>query len=231
MSDKYQSGKYWEENATFHEEDSDFKFQNFMTLLLRNPRVNMSGIVDMGCGAGRIIWNFSERYKNITCKGIDLNKEMVAYAAQKYHNPNLFFDTDAETVKGDPSFNMVVLADVFEHIDDYLGFLKDINRNFSYQLFNIPLDLSVISLARNGPIKTRNAVSHLHYFYDKLILQILEENGFKIIDYLYADNVLFANKKKKGVARVLHTGKLLFGRLASLFLGKSKASLYLGGFL
>lgn|GEM_PF-6550114 len=80
MDNKYQTGKYWEKNTRFHEEDSDFKFQNFMTLLKRNPHVKIHGLINMGCGAGRITWQFSEKYEHIKCVGIDLSENIIAYA-------------------------------------------------------------------------------------------------------------------------------------------------------
>ena len=71
MEEKYINGKYWEENETLHEEDSDFKSEHFLTLLKRNPLIPTKKIVDIGCGAGRIIWNFSKEYPESTCVGVD----------------------------------------------------------------------------------------------------------------------------------------------------------------
>ena len=126
---------------------------------------------------------------------------------KKYANDNLSFQTDMNNLKTDKSYNLILLADVFEYIEDYIGFLKEVNRQFTYQLFNIPQDLSIRALVRNGPIKARKEFSHLHYFYDKLALQMLEENGFWIIDFFYADNVGFDYRNRTGVAKVLCFGK------------------------
>ena len=92
MDSQYTTGKYWEENSSMLEDDSDFKFDHFCKLLNRNKVVNPSGVIYMGCGAGRIIWNFSKEYLNINCKGIDLSERVITYAKHRYSNDNLSFE-------------------------------------------------------------------------------------------------------------------------------------------
>jgi predicted TPR repeat methyltransferase len=228
MENLYQTGEYWEKNSSFHEEDSDFKFQNFMVLVTRNPEISISGIVDLGCGAGRITWNFSNHFKEVSCVGVDLDHSIVKYASNKYQNENLSYQTGLESIKGDKSYNLVVLADVFEHIVDYIGFLQGIKKEFTYQLFNIPLDLSVRTLLTNGPIGARNAFGHLHFFYDKLALRILEDNGFDVIDYFYTDNISFEGSKQKGITKGIYFFKSIISRVSRLLIGQSKTSVIFG---
>lgn len=227
MNNQYENGEYWAVNSSFHEEDSDFKFQNFLTLLKRNPQAVWEGITDLGCGAGRIIWNFSNQYPQSKCLGLDLNPEIIAYADQKYQNTNLAFEVATKNIPADLS-GLVILADVFEHAEDYLGLLKSVNHRFSYYLFNIPLDLSIRSLIRNEPIQLRKNYGHLHYFYDKLALQMLTENGFQVVDFLYADNVGFDYISKRGMSKFVYLLKLSFAKIFSAVFGKSRTSMLLG---
>ena len=230
MDNKYVNGKYWEENETLHEEDSDFKFQHFLTLLKRNPLITISNIVDLGCGAGRIIWNFSKEYPDSKCVGVDLSEKIIQYAKEKYNRQNLTYYTQTEFNEKQEEFKLVVLADVFEHIEDYIGFLKDVRSKYQYQLFNIPLDLSIKYLLNDRPLKMRSSVGHLHYFYDKLILKILEDNGFKVIDYLYANNIETETEWRNSFLKYKHLiKKYILKGLVSLF-GESLVSKLYGGF-
>lgn len=228
MENQYQTGKYWENNNSFHEEDSDFKFRNFLTLLKRNPQIAITGMVDLGCGAGRITWHFSNTFKKIRCAGIDLDPDIINYADNKYQNENLFYQTAFENTKADQSFNLVLLADVFEHVENYIGFLQELRQDFSYQLFNIPLDLSVRTLLSNGVMDSRKAFGHLHYFYDKLALRMLEDNGFTVIDYLYTDNISFESSKKKGITKASYFLKSILSKITCLLIGQSRTSILFG---
>ena len=60
MEDRYINGKYWIDNKSLHEEDSDFKFSNLSTLIKRNHSISIKGIVDIGCGAGKIKYIFQK---------------------------------------------------------------------------------------------------------------------------------------------------------------------------
>lgn len=230
MDSQYTTGKYWEENSSLHEEDSDFKFDHFLTLLKRNRAVNPTGVIDMGCGAGRIIWNFSKEYPNIKCKGIDLSEKVISYAKQRYSNSNLSFEVQSSSYRPEESFNLVLLADVFEHVADYIGFLAEIKSTYKYQLFNIPMDLSVRYLLNDHPLETRASVGHLHYFYDKLILKILDENGFKVIDYSYANNLEMETLKVNGFVKYRYKMKKAFVKMLISFFGESLTSKLYGGF-
>jgi predicted TPR repeat methyltransferase len=230
MEDRYINGKYWIDNKTLHEEDSDFKFINLRTLIKRNHSIYLKGIVDIGCGAGKIIYNFSKDYPKIKRVGVDLSETIIEHAKHNYINPNLRYLTEKEFIRNEDDLNLVILADVFEHVENYIGFLKEARSKYQYQLFNIPLDLSVRYLLNNQPLVTRASVGHLHYFYDKLILKILEENGFKIIDYLYANNIENELKKLKGVSKYMQLVKKYFQGLLVVIFGKSMASRLYGGY-
>ncbi len=230
MEDRYISGKYWVENKTLHEEDSDFKFNNLSLLLKRNQYIPIKGIVDIGCGAGKIIYNFSKEFPKTKCVGVDLSETIIEHAKRKYNNSNLSYYTQKEFTRNEDDLNLVILADVFEHIENYIGFLKEARSKYQYHLFNIPLDLSVRYLLNNRPLAMRASVGHLHYFYDKLILKILEENGFKIIDYLYANNTEHALNNLKGYSKYKQLVKKYFQAVLAVIFGKSMASRLYGGY-
>ena len=84
------------------------------------------------------------------------------------------------------SFDVLLAIDVFEHIDDYLGFLKKVKNKARFKVFHIPLDLSLQTLFRVSPIlKQRESVGHLHYFFKDTALATLKYCGYDVIDSFY----------------------------------------------
>ena len=76
--------------------------------------------------------------------------------------------------------------DVFEHVEDYFGFLRKLREKAEYKIFHIPLDLSVQTVLRSSPIiKGRKSVGHIHYFTKETALETLKDTGYEIIDYFY----------------------------------------------
>jgi hypothetical protein len=54
-----------------------------------------------------------------------------------------------------------------------------------YKIFHIPLDISVVSIIRNGLHSTRKKYGHLHFFNPQLALDSLEMCGYEVLDTFY----------------------------------------------
>jgi 2-polyprenyl-3-methyl-5-hydroxy-6-metoxy-1,4-benzoquinol methylase len=97
----------------------------------------------------------------------------------RFRLENLLQDADAY-------FDLVLAIDVFEHVDDYLGFLTRLRRKGQFKLFHIPLDLSVQSVLRASQIlKQRKTVGHLHHFTKETALAALTDTAYEILDCFY----------------------------------------------
>jgi 2-polyprenyl-3-methyl-5-hydroxy-6-metoxy-1,4-benzoquinol methylase len=80
-------------------------------------------------------------------------------------------------------FDLVLAIDVFEHVPDYLGFLKAIREHADYAVFHIPLDLTVLNLLNPMALAhTRNTLGHLHFFDRESALVTLKDCGYTIIN-------------------------------------------------
>ena len=64
----------------------------------------------------------------------------------------------------DRSFDILLCIDVFEHVEDYIGFVKILKSKATYKIFHIPLDISVLSVLRDSMMSARQISGHLHYF-------------------------------------------------------------------
>jgi cyclopropane fatty-acyl-phospholipid synthase-like methyltransferase len=88
-------------------------------------------------------------------------------------------------------FDIVMAIDVFEHVEDYFGFLRKLKEKAEYKIFHIPLDLSVQTVFRSSPIiKGRKSVGHIHYFTKETALETLKDTGYSIVDYFYTGGSL-----------------------------------------
>ena len=97
------------------------------------------------------------------------------------------------------------MSDVFEHVDDYYGFLQALKKKAKYLIFNIPLQINFISLLRRKNIFeiSYNQVGHLHFFSNKTAKLALEKNGYQILHTAYAKNRFFEIKKKFRIKKFL----------------------------
>ncbi len=81
--------------------------------------------------------------------------------------------------------------DVFEHIEDYFGFLRKLKNKAVYKIFHIPLDLSVQSVFRSSRLmNARSSVGHIHYFTKETALATLKDTGYEVVDYFYTNSSL-----------------------------------------
>ena len=125
----------------------------------------------------------------------------------------------------DEFFDLLLVIDVFEHVDDYLGFLRKLRKYAKYKVFHIPLDMSVQSVFRVSPIlNARAKVGHLHYFNKETALMSLEYAGYKIIDSFFTAGAI--ETYRPGLGR-----KVLFlPRKLAYYLNKDFAARIFGGF-
>jgi 2-polyprenyl-3-methyl-5-hydroxy-6-metoxy-1,4-benzoquinol methylase len=123
--------------------------------------------------------------KNISFVGYEISPQAFELCKQrtedrlKFKMENMFEDENA-------FFDITMAIDVFEHVEDYFGFLRNLHKKGKFNIFHIPLDLSVQTILRMSPIlRGREKVGHIHYFTKDTALATLKDAGFKIIDYFY----------------------------------------------
>ena len=71
-------------------------------------------------------------------------------------------------------FDLLLMLDVFGHVEDYMGLVRSVRSKAKQKLFHIPLDLSVQAVVRkNGLLLRRDHHAHLHYFTKETALRTL----------------------------------------------------------
>ena len=178
----YSDGTYLRKNPTWHAEDANYKTRDIVTLLARR-RIHPRTICDVGCGAGAILELLSHKLDPpAICTGYEISEQALALCRPR-ECANLHFVPGSLPEEG-TRFDLVLAIDVVEHVDDYLGFLRELRNRGTHKIFRIPLNLSVQSvLFGSRPIlQARESFGHLHYFTRETALATLQGSGYRILD-------------------------------------------------
>jgi len=183
MADRYKNGTYLNNNPSWHEEDSQWKAKNIFKII-QNNSLAPTKICEIGCGAGEILNQLSQFFPDARLYGYEISPHAFEICKKKA-KPNLTFKL-IDLLEENEQFDILLAIDVFEHVEDYLGFLRGLKEKADFKIFHVPLDLSVQSVFRSSPIiKIRKSVGHLHYFTKETALETLRDSGYEIIDYAY----------------------------------------------
>ena len=182
---KYVTREYLDNNPTWHVEDSPWKAEQILKMFKRNS-LQPDSICEIGCGAGEILRQLLlQMDSKTTFVGYEISPYAFELCMQRqtrrldYKLCNLFDDAAAY-------YDIVMAIDVFEHVEDYFGFLRNLRNKGKYKLFHIPLDMSVKAVLKMIPIMdSREKVGHIHYFSKETALATLKDTGYEIIDYFY----------------------------------------------
>jgi hypothetical protein len=182
---------YLKNNPTWHIEDSPWKATQIIKMIDRN-KLQIKTIAEIGCGAGEILTQLHEKLqdKNIEFAGYEIASDAIQMCQERI-KPRLQFYQEDLTTK-DAHFDLLLMIDVFEHVEDYMGFIRRASKKATYTIFHIPLDMSIIGLLRNMPIKDRERMGHIHYFMKDTALSTLMDCGQEVIDYFYTPGSLEA---------------------------------------
>ena len=223
-STTYEDGSYLAKNPTWHEEDSSWKAGEIRKILGRN-KIEPSTICEVGCGAGEILTCLANSYStNVLFSGYEISPQAFTICKNKERQNLRYFLGDLLDDK-EASFEVVMAIDVFEHVEDYIGFLRKFRAKGKYKVFHIPLDLSVQAVLRSRPIlEGREKVGHIHYFTKETALAVLRDTGYKVVDYSYTSISLEYSKYGWKNRLMKLPRKLLFA------IHKDLAARILGGF-
>ena len=212
----YSNQKYLQNNPNWHVEDSPYKAE-LISKAINRSKIKFKNMVDIGCGAGMVLQILSEKYPDKFFHGIDISPD-VAKFWEKRNKTNLKFSASTEEF-----FDVALCLDVFEHVEDYLGFLRSIKPKAKFFIFNIPLDMNVVKLLSPGIRYARQNVGHLHYFNSFTAIETLKQCDYKVVDsYL---SPAFLKTKPRNIKQLL----LVVPRLLTLILGKKFGSILFGG--
>lgn len=180
----YSDGSYLRQNPHWHVGDSAWKATHIATMLQRNS-LTPSSIGEVGCGAGEVLIELARHLPpGVRFDGYEISPDAYAICAPKSTKAIRFHLGDL--MKQDQHFDLALAIDVFEHVEDYFAFLRQLKPKAQHKIFHIPLELSALMVARPRPLlHQRRSVGHLHHFSKETALATLQDTGYQVIDYTY----------------------------------------------
>lgn len=179
LADRYKDGTHLERTQSWHVQHSPWKARHIERLLARNHMIPAT-IADVGCGGGEIIRQLSLNHPNTRYVGYELSPQAFELCRTReservrYRCENIL-DADAH-------YDCLLCIDVFEHVEDYMGFLRGLKPKAEYKIFHIPLDISLWSVLGRSMAHARHQMGHLHYFTYETAIATLSDCGYEIVD-------------------------------------------------
>src|SRR2546430_652791 len=143
----YLDGEYQLKNPAWHVEESAWKAWQILRILRRN-RVSPATVCEVGCGAGEVLKQLQQRLSGEpTFWGYDISPQAMELAKSRANERLRFRLGDLGDVE-DGYFELILVLDVIEHLQDYFGFLSDLKDKGRHKIFHIPLDLCAQTVLR-----------------------------------------------------------------------------------
>jgi cyclopropane fatty-acyl-phospholipid synthase-like methyltransferase len=207
MQSIYTSGDYLQTTQTWHAEDSPWKAEQIMRMLQKHA-LQPKSLTEIGCGAGNILRELSQYdyLQGTHFSGYDISPQAIRLC-QEHASSNLkFYQQDLLATDSSESLDMLLAMDVFEHVPDYMGFIKGCKRKATYKLYHIPLEIHVSSVLRNSFIQSRYTIGHIHYFSADSALATLRDTGHEVVDFAYTNGALDLFRQHPSVKRAIANG-------------------------
>src|ERR1017187_4947833 len=118
FEDIYTSGEYLERNPGWHVEESPWKAKQILRMLAQN-HLHPQSVCEVGCGVGEILKQLQNNMDD-TCIfwGYDISPQALEFAKER-ENERLHFKLADFTQERDASFELVLIMDVIEHLENY----------------------------------------------------------------------------------------------------------------
>ena len=132
----YQDGTYLENRPTWHLEDSQWKANNILKIIMQN-KLTAKTVCEIGCGAGEIL---NQLHKKIALDteffGYELSPQAYKMCKKREKDRIKFYNTDFLTYSK-KNYDLFLVIDVIEHIEDFFGFLSKLRSSGLYYIFHI----------------------------------------------------------------------------------------------
>ncbi len=200
----YHDGSYRENNPDWHAIDSRWKAELIASMLTRNA-VEYRSCVEVGCGAGQVLSHLAELIPGKAYTGYDVSPDAAALWGSLQQTSVSYrlgdFRSTSET------YDLLLLIDVFEHVEDYMGFLRSLSRRARWYVFHIPLEAHLSALLRDRQIHSRQQVGHLHYFSRATALATLADTGYGIVKEEYTHLSQETQEARRALTRLANVAR------------------------
>ena len=184
----YTDGSYLKKTGgTWHLEDSPFKAECVLKMLARHPGLPLSTVCEIGCGAGGVLADLQKHLPATAAfTGYEISPQAHALSAQFGNERCQFILGDA--FADSRNYDLVLVMDVIEHVEDCFSFLRQARRKGRFQLYHIPLDVHASAVIRGE--NSWESVGHIHLFTIETALKSVECCGHRVIDWFLTDGAV-----------------------------------------
>jgi hypothetical protein len=138
-----------------------------------------------------------------SCAGTDINHEGLNYISSKYNIKDIhIFDVTSETIPKKllkRKFDLILLPDVIEHIENPVLFLNSLRKKFSNQVKTIIITTPNAFNLNNffNIFKNREIINsdHRFWFTPYTLIKILNDSGFTIKSLYFSEHSKISRKK------------------------------------
>ena len=138
-------------------------------------------VLDIGCGNGSLAKDVAKHAKSVT--GVEIDSRLVEKAMRQNSASNLEYRVaDATRDLSNEKFDIIIMSNVLEHIDDRVNFLKSIRPLADKFLFRVPMiDREWVTLyKRELELDWRLDTTHFTEYTFAQFKSEFEQAGFKI---------------------------------------------------
>jgi SAM-dependent methyltransferase len=212
MRKMYTDGDYLEKSQTWHVEDSAWKAQHIIKIINQNS-IDPGTICEVGCGAGDILYQLYQTLPStIEYSGFEISPQAYDLCKIRETDKIKYFMDDFCNVE--KYYDIILLIDVIEHVENLFDFLRNIKRKAKYKIFHIPLEMFVFNIMKEKNLsKGLHHPGHIHFFTKEIALEILRIEGYEIIDYFYTPG--FETCQPTLLSKVMYVPQKIVYRLNS----------------
>ena len=188
------SSEWWSKKGKFKIlHDIQINRINYVKNTLKKNKLNNIEILDLGCGGGIVSEGLSMLGANVT--GIDFVKDNITIAKKHADKSDLnikYIHKNFETEKIESQYDVVILFEVLEHLNDWEKFLikiksnikkngiliiSTINRNLFSKILTIDIGENVLKWI------PKNTHNYYKYIKPKELEEFLKKNDFGDIKF------------------------------------------------
>lgn len=172
----------------------------FEVSIKSNNKANIPRILDVGCGVGTLALFFASLGMKV--KGVDISSRAIQIAenARKQMNYKNISFAKQLLQKGKGQYDMVLISEVIEHIENEKEFLEKIHSHLTKNgLLFLTTPLKTNLLYKVGFYKSFDKeVGHLRRYTKESIQELLDRNNFSVLHFREVEgplrNLLFTTK-------------------------------------
>jgi hypothetical protein len=181
-------------HPAWHSEDSPWKAAQILKILEKN-RIKPETVCEIGCGAGGILKCLRDAMDGRSrFYGYEISPHAFSLC-QDHRGGRLEFIRGDFLGEEGTFFDLILAIDLIEHLEDYHHFLREIRRRSTYKLFHIPLEIfALAAMSRSFLPGQRDRSGHLHFFTKDIVLRMLQDLNYEVMDFRYTPGFLVGNR-------------------------------------